>query len=166
HPGFFGSTGWGDAICVIPWVLWLHYGDRSVLDETLPSMVKWVDFVWSISDGPIVNPPRAWGARGFTFGDWLQPSGPSEKPLPTCGDDMAATLYLYISSTLAANAARVVGKSRIASRMNRRAETVKRAFAREFIAPSGRLVYDDQTSYALAILHDLIPEKLLPAAKE
>ena len=21
YPGFFGSTGWGDAICVIPWTL-------------------------------------------------------------------------------------------------------------------------------------------------
>jgi alpha-L-rhamnosidase len=44
------------------------------------------------------------------------------------------------------------------------AKRVKKAFATEFIAPSGRLVYDDQTSYALAIVHDLIPPKLLPAA--
>src|SRR5690606_31173961 len=35
----------------------------------------------------------------------------------------------------------------------------------EFIAPSGRLTYDDQTSYALAILYDLLPEKHLEAAK-
>ena len=71
----------------------------------LPAMVKWVDFVWSISDGPIVRPPRAWGARGFTFGDWLQPKGPSEKPCPTIGDDAAATIYLYISSELTAKVA-------------------------------------------------------------
>ena len=64
-------------------------------------MVRWNDFVWSISDGPIVRPPRGWGARGFTFGDWLQPQGDSsEKPLPTIGDDAAATIYLYISSAL------------------------------------------------------------------
>jgi len=164
-PGFFGSTGWGDAICVVPWVLWQHYGDRSVLHETLPAMIRWVDFVWSISDGPIVKPPRAWGARGFTFGDWLQPSGPSEKPLPTIGDDLAATFYLYISSVLTAKAARVIGNDAVARRMSERAETVKKAIAAEFISPNGRLTYDDQTSYALAILHDLIPPELLPAAK-
>ena len=115
HPEIFanfaGSTGWGDAICVVPWTLWLHYGDRSVLEETLPAMAKWVDYVWSISDGPIVRPPRHRHLRGFTFGDWLQPGGPTEKPLPTCGDDMAATLYLYISSVLTAKAAEVVGKT-------------------------------------------------------
>jgi alpha-L-rhamnosidase len=164
-PGFFGSTGWGDAICVIPWTLWEHYGDRSVLDETLPAMVKWVDYVWSISNGPIVMPPRSWNGRGFTFGDWLQPKGPSEKPLPTIGDDAAATIYLYISSLLTAKAARVVGNAEVARRMSERAEAVKKAFASEFISPSGRLVYDDQTSYALAIVYDLIPPQLLPAAK-
>ncbi|WP_375452137.1 family 78 glycoside hydrolase catalytic domain [uncultured Devosia sp.] len=164
-PGFFGSTGWGDAICVIPWTLWEHYGDRSVLEETLPAMERWVDFVWSISDAPIVRPPRAWAARGFTFGDWLQPKGPSEKPLPTIGDDAAATIYLYISSTITARSARVVGNTALAERMESRAAAVKVAFAREFITASGRLAYDDQTSYALAIVHDLIPPELLPAAK-
>ena len=99
---FGGSTGWGDAICIIPWLLYLHYGDRAVLEETLPAMVSWLDFVWSISDGPIVRPPRDWGGRGFTFGDWLQPVGDNRKPRPTIGDDCAATIYLFISSDLAA----------------------------------------------------------------
>ncbi len=163
-PNFYGSTGWGDAICVVPWVLWTHYGDRSVLEETLPAMVRWVDFVWSISNGPVVKPPRSHAARGFTFGDWLQPKGPSEKPLPTIGDDAAATIYLFISSTITAKAARLVGDAAIAERMERRAAQVKAAFRREFITQSGRLVYDDQTSYALAIVHDLIPPELLAAA--
>ena len=35
---------------------------------------------------------------------------------------------------------------------------MRAAFAHEFVTPSGRLSYDDQTSYALAFLHDLIPE--------
>ncbi|MGO8264311.1 alpha-L-rhamnosidase, partial [Rhizobium ruizarguesonis] len=56
-PGYAGSTGWGDAIVVIPWVLYTHYGDRAFLSECLDSMVRWVDFVWSISDGPLVRPP-------------------------------------------------------------------------------------------------------------
>ena len=163
-PGFYGSTGWGDAICVVPWTLWEHYGDKSVLEETLPSMVRWVDFIWSISDGPIVMPPRGWGESGFSFGDWLQPKGPSVKPLPTIGDDASATIYLYISSVLTAKAAQVTGNQEVADRMNARAEEVKAAFAREFISPAGRLVYDDQTSYALAIVHDLIPLEQLPAA--
>lgn len=165
YPGFFGSTGWGDAIAIVPWQLYLHYGDTAILTEALPAMVKWVDFVWSISDGPVVSPPRQWGGRGFSFGDWLQPSGPSAKPLPTIGDDAAATIYLYITSSLVGRIARIVGNDDTAARMERMAAEVKAAFAREFITPSGRLAYDDQTSYALAFLHDLIPDDRREAAK-
>jgi alpha-L-rhamnosidase len=50
--------------------------------------------------------------------------------------------------------------------MNKRATEVKAAFAREFITPAGRVANDDQTSYALAILNDLIPPDLLPAARD
>ena len=164
-PGYYGSTGWGDAICIVPWVLWTHYGDKAILREAFPGMMRWIDFVWSISNGPIVNTPRQWKARGFSFGDWLQPSGPTEKPYPTIGDDAAATIYLYISSMLAAKTAHILGEEDAEQRMLVRAEAVKQAFAHEFIAPSGRLVYDDQTSYALAFLHDLIPADKQEAAK-
>lgn len=165
YPGFYGSTGWGDAIAVIPWQLYLHYGDRDILAEALPAMIRWVDFVWSISDGPIVSPPRQWGARGFSFGDWLQPSGPSAKPLPTIGDDAAATLYLYITANLVSQIASITGDAAVAQRLADMAAQVKTAFQREFITTSGRLAYDDQTSYALAIVHDLIPDEHLEAAK-
>jgi alpha-L-rhamnosidase len=164
-PGFFGSTGWGDAIVIVPWTLYTHYGDRAILEEALPGMVRWNDFVWSISSGPIVKPPAAWGARGFTFGDWLQPQGDFAKGYPTIGDDAAATIYLYISSTLTARVAEILGDKEQAKRLNDRAEQVKRAFQKEFMTASGRIGYNDQTSYALAFLWDLIPAEHAEAAK-
>ena len=48
-------------------------------------MIKWCDFVWSISNGPIVRPPQspnfyeAFMLRGFTFGDWVPPVGDDRK---------------------------------------------------------------------------------------
>ena len=165
YAGFYGSTGWGDAISIVPYTLYRHYGDLDILREALPAMVRWNDFVWSISNGPIVRPPRPWAARGFSFGDWLQPKGPSEKPLPTIGDDAAATIYLFIAAKLTAKIAGLVGDKATESRLSDRAAAVKTAFAHEFITPSGRLAYDDQTSYALAFLHDLIPDDKQAAAK-
>ncbi len=166
YPGFFGSTGWGDAIIIVPHTLYLHYGDTAILSETLPAMVKWVDFVWSISNGPIVSPPREWGQRGFSFGDWLQPKGPSAKPLPTVSDDVAATIYLYIAATLVADIAARMGETETATRMRGMSDEVKRAFAHEFITPAGRIGNDDQTSYALAIVHDLVPEAMTEKVRE
>ena len=161
----YGSTGWGDAIVSVPWALYLHYGDTEVLQATLPAMLRWNDFVWGISDGPIVRPPVTWNAPGFTFGDWLQPQNDDLKAIPTMGDEAAATVYLYISSALIARIAAIIGDEAQARRMAERADTVKTAFQREFVTGSGRLAYDDQSSYALAFLHDLIPAEHVEAAK-
>lgn len=160
-----GSTGWGDAISVVPWTLYLHYGDVGILEEAFENMVHWNNFVWSISGGPIVRPPAGLLERGFTFGDWLQPQNDWLKAVPTIGDDAAATIYLYISSVQIAEIARRLGKTEAFQALTERAEAVKAAFVDEFITPAGRILYDDQTSYALAFLHDLIPDEHIEAAK-
>jgi alpha-L-rhamnosidase len=160
-----GSTGWGDAIVVIPWQLYLRYGDKDVLKECFPAMLKWLGYVWNISNGPIVRPPSRWGAKGFTFGDWIQPIGDNRKPRPTISDECAATLYHAISTQLAAQIAAVIGNKKEAARLKKRFVEIKAAFAHEFFSPAGRLAHNDQTSYALAFLHDLVPAKYMEKAK-
>lgn len=169
HPEIFdgdwaGSTGWGDAITTIPWQLYLHYGDRSVLEACFPAMQRWVDYLWAISDGPIIRPSAKWGADGFTFGDWLQPVGDNRKPRPTIADDCAATLYHFISTDLAARIAAILGKTDAADALRTRAAAIRKAFAHEYFSASGRLAHNDQTSYALAFLHDLVPAEHHDAA--
>ncbi len=161
-----GSTGWGDAIVVIPWQLYLQYGDIGVLKECFPAMLNWLDYVWNISKGPIVRPPSTWGAKGFTFGDWIQPVGDNRKPRPTISDECAATLYHAISTQLAAQIAVVIGNKKQAAQLKARYTKIKSAFEREYFSPAGRLAHNDQTSYALAFLYDLVPTKYMTAAKE
>lgn len=158
-----GSTGWGDVITIMPWQLYLHYGDDQVLKECFPAMRRWLDYLWSISNGPIIRPHSNWGTKGFTFGDWLQPIGDNRKPRPTIADDCAATIYHYISTELAAKIAVIIGED--SEELEQRARIIKTAFANEYISPSGRLAHNDQTSYALAFLNNLIPSEHFDQAK-
>jgi alpha-L-rhamnosidase len=160
-----GSTGWGDAIVIIPWQLYLQYGNADVLKECFPAMLKWLDYLWSLSNGPIIRPPSIWGARGFTFGDWLQPVGDNRKPRPTISDDCAATLYHAISTQFAAQIAKIIGDKKQATRLQKRFAEIKVAFAEEYFSATGRLAHNDQTSYALAFLYDLVPARHMAAAK-
>lgn len=160
-----GSTGWGDAIVIIPWQLYLHYGKREILAECFPGMIKWLDYLWGISNGPIIRPPAEWGAHGFTFGDWLQPVGDNRKPRPTVADDCAATLYHFISTQLAARIARILGRDDEARRLDARSNEIRAAFRNEFFSPSGRIAHNDQTSWALAFLNDLVPDDYKEAGK-
>lgn len=159
-----GSTGWGDAIVIIPWQLYLHYGDTDVLKENFPAMVKWLDYVWGVSNGPIVRPPAEWGAHGFTFGDWIQPVGDNRKPRPTIADDCAATIYHFISTDLAAKIAGLIGDP-LAAALRERAEAIRAAFKHEFFSPSGRIAHNDQTSWSLAFLYGLVPPEHYDAGK-
>jgi alpha-L-rhamnosidase len=161
-----GSTGWGDAIVIVPWQLYLHYGDKDVLAECFPAMLKWLDFVWNISKGPVVRPPSRWGSVGFTFGDWLQPVGDNRKPRPTISDECAATLYHAISAKHAADIAKIIGRPSDAAKLQKRFKQIQKAFAHEFFSPAGRLAHNDQTSYSLAFLYDLVPAKYAKAAQQ
>lgn len=160
-----GSTGWGDCIVIIPWQLYLHYGDIGVLTENFPAMLKWLDYLWGISDGPVIRPSAVWGGHGFTFGDWIQPVGDNRKPRPTIADDCAATLYHFISTDLAARIAGLIGEDAQATALRDRAEVIRAAFRHEFFAPSGRIAHNDQTSWSLAFLHGLVPEETYEAGK-
>jgi alpha-L-rhamnosidase len=159
-----GSTGWGDAIVIIPWQLYLHYGDTGVLRENFPAMRKWLDYLWGISDGPIIRPSAEWGGHGFTFGDWIQPVGDNRKPRPTIADDCAATLYHFISTDLGARIAGLIGDPAEGA-LRKRAEAIRAAFRHEFFSPSGRIAHNDQTSWSLAFLYGLVPAETYEASK-
>lgn len=160
-----GSTGWGDAIVIIPWQLYLHYGNTAVLTENFPAMLKWLDYLWGISDGPIIRPSATWGGHGFTFGDWIQPVGDNRKPRPTIADDCAATIYHFISTDLAARIATLIGEEAQAESLRDRADRIRTAFKHEFFSPSGRIAHNDQTSWSLAFLYGLVPPEYYGAGK-
>ena len=159
-----GSTGWGDVITILPWQLYLHYGDEDILRECLPAMCRWVDYLWSMSDGPLIRTQPVLGRPGFTFGDWLQPEGDGCKAQPTIGDDCAATIYHFISTDLVARVAAVLGDRATADRMRDRADRIRHCIVTEFFTATGRMVHDDQTSYALAFRHGLVPPEMHAAA--
>jgi alpha-L-rhamnosidase len=161
-----GSTGWGDAIVIIPWQLYLHYGDKAVLEACFPAMQGWLDYLWNISNGPVIRPPAVWGANGFTFGDWLQPVGDNRKPRPTIADDCAATLYHFISSELTGRIARIIGDTAAADRIDARVNEIRAAFKNEFFSASGRIAHNDQTSWALAFLYGLVPAEHEQAGRQ
>ncbi len=60
-----GRTGWADAGVVIPWVIYLNYGDVSVLRTQYESMKKWIGFMEEHAGEDYI-----W-TGDFHYGDWL-----------------------------------------------------------------------------------------------
>jgi alpha-L-rhamnosidase len=156
--GSAGAAGWADSAVIVPWTMYLVYGDARVLEEQFESMAAWVEYARR-SAGPAL----IW-RDGAVFGDWLAfASTDSSYPGATTGKDLLATAYLARSADLVARAARIIGREADARRYAALFEEVRAAFTREFVSPAGRVGENTQTAYAIALAFDLVQGE---AAKE
>lgn len=151
-----GSSAWADAATIIPWNTYLHYGDKSILEQQFESMKGWVDFIVRADESS--GGRRLWTV-GFHFGDWLALDGSNpDSPMGGTDTDFIASAYYCYSSRLVAKAAKVLGKDDLASHYERISGEVKKAIEDEFFSKTGRLALDTQTAYAVALYMDLVPE--------
>jgi len=148
----FGAAAWGDAATVVPWVLYQQFGDTGILSDQFESMRAWVDHVASVA-----GEGRLWDT-GFQYGDWLDPTAPPDKPAQARADKaIVASAYFVHSANLVALAASVLERTDEQKKYLALAAEARAAFVREYVTPSGRLMSDAETAYALALVFDLLP---------
>lgn len=162
--GEAGSCVWGDAATVIPWNMYLFYGNKGLLAEQYDNMKQWVDFIIYMDEN-YCGGKRLWNC-GFHFGDWLS--------LDAEGDDreggtdryfVASVYYLY-SAMLTAKAAKVLGKVEDAAYYTKIAAEVRSAIREHYMTASGRLSVETQTAYVLGIYFDIFDSDEMSIAAE
>jgi alpha-L-rhamnosidase len=154
-----GAAGWADAAVIIPWTMYLTYGDKRVLEEQYDSMSKWVEYMRKRAGDDYI-----WDGD-YHFGDWLAfATTRPDYPGATTGKDLIATAFFAHSTELLQRMAHVLGKEADATRYGELAGKIKSAFRREFVTERGRVGEDTQTAYVLALEFDLLPEELRSVA--
>jgi alpha-L-rhamnosidase len=154
-----GTTGWADAVVIVPWTLYQCYGDRQLLASNYRAMQLWIlymyeragdDFIWS---------------GDFHFGDWLATDRDDlGTPFGVTDTDLIATAFYAYSTGLAARIARVLDREEDAAAYEQLAAAIREAFCQEFVTPRGRVGAHTQTAYVLALMFDLLPEEQRPEA--
>ena len=151
--GAAASAGWADVSTVVPWTVYLSYGDRRVLEEQYPSMKAWVEYMRKQAGDRYI-----W-SNGYSFGDWLAyATTHSDYPGATTDKDLIQTAYFARSTDLLRRTAEVLGKKEEAAEYSALLDHIRAAFQREFVTPNGRLASNTQTAYSLALAFDLLPE--------
>jgi len=149
------SAGWADAAVIVPWTVYLSYGDRRILERQYASMKGWVDYMAGRAGDSFF-----WN-NDFTYGDWLAfASTSSDYPGATTDKDLVSQAYFARSTDLLQKTAAVLGKKEDAERYAALLARVKQAFNAEFVTSTGRLASNTQTAYSLALAFDLLPENL------
>ncbi|WP_423127742.1 glycoside hydrolase family 78 protein [Gaoshiqia sp. Z1-71] len=154
-----GSTAWADAALVVPWTMYLSYGDKRILEEQYPSMKAWVDYMKNRAGEDYL-----WTGDQH-FGDWLAfASDRSDYTGATTEKDLIATAYYFYSAKLLGKIASIIGNTADSEKYALLTEGIKKAFNAEFVTPNGRLASHTQTAYSLALAFDLLPENLVSKA--
>jgi alpha-L-rhamnosidase len=150
-----GSTGWADASTIIPWNIYLAYGDKSVLAQQYPSMKAWVEYMHGQSKDDLWN-------TGFHFGDWLfyRPDDDNDGRAAVTDKYLIAQCFYAHSTQLLIDAAKVLGKMEDAQAYTALLDKIKVAFHKEYMTGNGRLVSGTQTAYVLALQFDMLPDGL------
>jgi alpha-L-rhamnosidase len=151
-----GSCAWADVATVIPWNVYMAYGDRTMLRSQYENMKSWVDYVRRV-DKTRCGGKYLW-TDGFHFADWLALDNFHKDSCFGATDPyFVASAYYYYSASLTAKAAEALGKNEDAAYYSGLAGRIKEAFIDEFYTRTGRLAQQTQTALALVLWLDLIP---------
>jgi len=148
-----GSAGWADVATIIPWDMYVAYGDKGILSAQYVSMKKWVDYISSVAKNDLWN-------SGSHFGDWLfyRPNDDNDGRAAVTDKYMIAQTFYAHSTQLLINAAKVLGKNEDAEKYERLLKRIKEAFVKENMTANGKLASNTQTAYVLALQFDMLPE--------
>lgn len=106
------SAAWGDAMTIIPWTMYMLYGDKSVLEDNFNAMKAWVDYItndtlerylWTSSP----DDKKLWGKH---YGDWLGMDAQDGSYKGASDDDLIASAFYAYSTELLIKAGNVLGE--------------------------------------------------------
>lgn len=160
---FYNAPGWADAGVIIPWRVYLNYGDTSIISEQYDCIKRYIDFIHSR------NPNLIWHfCRGNMYGDHLNGDTVVSEDYPDTGgkidDDVFSTAYFAYSTAILAKIARILKKEADHNYYNELAVKIKEAFVERFVSEDGEIKGNTQAAYALSLQFGLLPEELRPAA--
>ncbi len=149
------STGWADVSTIIPWNMYLAYGDKRILENQYSSMKAWVDYMQHQSKNDLWN-------TGFHFGDWLfySVNDDTDGSSAITNKYLIAQCFYAYSTQLLINVANVLGKKEDADYYTTLLDKIKDAYLKEYVTPNGLISSDTQTAYVLALQFDMLPENL------
>jgi hypothetical protein len=164
-----GGPAWSGYCVSLPWDVYRRYGDKRVLEESFPTIERWLAFLETKSRDDMLQ--RYGGKWGF-LGDWQWPGFWAERSkVQKAGQFLGDTqeslffnnCYWIFNLQTAARIADVLGNHTAADVYRQRADRVRTAVHRAFYKSADASYVNGFPAYlAIALLVDLPPEGVRP----
>lgn len=152
-PSIIPTAGWGyewgngpdwtSTIAIIPWQVYLFYGDIRIISQNYENIKLYVDYI--DSKYPL-------GVTDWGLGDWIPVKTKSSKPL-------TSSLYYYADALILSKAAVLLGKIEDAERYTLLSEKIRTAINDTFLnKETGIYCEGSQTELSTALFWGVVPE--------
>ncbi|MCZ4223149.1 alpha-L-rhamnosidase [Pedobacter rhodius] len=142
--GTANGTDWTSTIAIIPWNIYMFYGDSKLLKDNYRSIKSYVDYVEGTSKNYLTT---------FGRGDWV--------PVKSTSDlEYTSSIYFYIDADILAKAAKLFGNQNDYLQYRALAEKIKQAInAKFFNKATGIYGTGIQTELSMALQWNIVPEE-------
>ncbi len=154
-PSIVPTAGWGyewgngpdwtSTIAIIPWNIYLFYGDKKLLADCYDNMKRYVDHIDQIYPAGLTT----WG-----LGDWV----PVKSKTPV---ELTSTCYYYADVMIMAKAAHILAKANDEKHYTALTQKIKAAFNQRYFN-AATCIYADgvQTALSAPLYWGLVPDDL------
>ena len=138
----YSAGAWADAGVIVPYKMWLMYGDKSILEDNYASMEKYMDYVYKTDglEGPMPH-----------FGDWLAYEDTPKNYISIC--------YFSYDATIMEKVSNLLSKPERAEYYAKLRADVNGYYINQFVE-NGEFKVKSQTAYILPLAFDMLEGEL------
>jgi alpha-L-rhamnosidase len=155
-PSIIPTDGWGyewgngpdwtSTIAIIPWNIYLFYGDTTILSDCYDNIKRYVDYIASLSPSGLTS----WG-----LGDWV----PVKSKSPV---ELTSSVYYFVDATILAKTAKLLDKQADFDKYSKLALTIKNALNQKYLNTStGIYGSGKQTELSVPLYWRIVPDQLI-----
>lgn len=145
--GTDNGLDWTSTIAIIPWNLYLFYGDSKPLADCYENIKRYVNYV----DRTSPNHLTSWGR-----GDWVPVKSHSNK-------ELTSSVYFYVDTKILSEAAKLFNKEDDYLHYSTLANDIKKAINDKYLnSETGIYANGSQTELSVPLQWKVVPENMIP----
>ncbi len=154
-PNIIPTSGWGytwangpdwtSTIAIIPWNIYLFYGDSKLLADCYDNIRRYIDHITDISPNGLTD----WG-----LGDWVPVKSVTPK-------ELTSSIYYFVDATILAKAAKILGHEADFQKYTTLATKISSAINAKYLnSETGMYGTGLQTELSAPLFWGIVPENL------
>jgi alpha-L-rhamnosidase len=149
--GTENGLDWTSTIAIIPWNIYMFYGDSKLLEDCYDNIKRYVDYVDRTSPSGLTS----WGR-----GDWVPVKSRSNK-------ELTSSVYFYVDTKILADAAKLFDKKDDYEYYSALAEKIKKAVNDKYLnKETGIYASGTQTELSVPLQWKIVPEDMISSVAQ